>query len=127
MALRIAAAIVQHLRQGELATSGEDQAFVGYGSSKRTHQLVGRSSNNYMHSSMLRHHIDIRHVFLSNGTCLYVYANYIIGHFNWQLVQFLKDQAANFPKIVAALMKMQEEDASEMGALELSNNNPECA
>ena len=30
-----------------------------------------------------------------------------------------QDQAANFPKIVAALMKMQEEDASEMGALEL--------
>ena len=30
-----------------------------------------------------------------------------------------QDQAANFPKIISALMKMQEEDASEMGALEL--------
>ena len=30
-----------------------------------------------------------------------------------------QDQAANFPKIVSALVKMQEEDASEMGALEL--------
>ncbi len=30
-----------------------------------------------------------------------------------------QDQAANFPKIIAAFMKMQEEDASEMGALEL--------
>ena len=30
-----------------------------------------------------------------------------------------QDQAANFPKIISAFMKMQEEDASEMGALEL--------
>ena len=30
-----------------------------------------------------------------------------------------QDQAANFPKIVSALVKMQEEDASEMGALAL--------
>ena len=38
IALRIAAAFLQHLRQGELAKSGEAQTFVGCGSSKRTHR-----------------------------------------------------------------------------------------
>ena len=43
IALRIAAAFLQHLRQGELATSGDAQACVGCGSSKRTHKELGEA------------------------------------------------------------------------------------